>query len=63
MLLNDEKHVFQRALKNYWENVFFVILKHTSNFVMIKISPEVEEPIGRNVLFLKFCLKFLNSRV
>ena len=36
------KVVFQSTLKN----VFFVILKHKSNFVMIKMSPEVEEPIG-----------------
>ena len=46
---------FHVAVESRLKNVFFVILKHTSNFVMIKISPEVEEPTGRSVLFLKFC--------
>jgi len=44
------------------KNVFFVILKHTSDFMMIKMSREVEESIGRSVLFLKFCQKLMNSR-
>ena len=43
------------------KNVFFVILKHISDFMMIKMSPEVEESIGRSVLFLKFCQKLMNS--
>ena len=42
------------------KNVFFVILKHTSDFMMIKMSREVEESIGRRVLFLKFCQKRMN---
>ena len=50
--------VFQSTLKN----PFFIILKHTSDFMMIKMSPEVEESVGRSVLFLKICQKLMNSR-
>ena len=39
------------------KNVFFVIFRHTSSFMMIKISREVEESIGRKVLFLKILPK------
>ena len=46
---------FNVAVESKLKNVFFVILKHTSDFMMIKVSPEVEESIRRNVLFLKVC--------
>ena len=38
--------IFNVVAETTSKNVFFVILKHTSNFIMIKISTEVEEPIG-----------------
>ena len=45
-----------------WKTCFLVILKHTSNIMTIKMSPNVEKPIGRSFLFLKFCQKLVNSR-
>ena len=38
------------VVENTLKNVFFLIFKNTSNFIKIKMSEEVEEPIGRSVL-------------
>ena len=42
---------FNEAVESTLKMCFFSILKHISDFMMIKMSPEVEESIGRNVLF------------
>ena len=52
---------FKVAVERTLKNVFFVILKHTSNIMTMKMSPKVEEPIGRSFSFLKVCQKLVNS--
>ena len=53
---------FNEAVKSMLKNLFFCHLKHTSDFMMIKMSPEVEEPIFRCDLFVKIFQKLMNSR-
>ena len=48
-----ENKFFNVAVESKLKNVFFVILNRTSDFMMIKVSPEIEESVRRSVLFLK----------
>ena len=44
---------FNVAVESTLKNVFFVILKHTPGFTIIKMSSEVEELIGQSVSIFK----------
>ena len=53
---------FNVVVESTLKNIFFVILKHTSDIMIFKMSPEIEESIGGSILFLKFYQKVMNSR-